>query len=388
MPIIQFHKRPARVDSGLPELARLRKGAPRQSDNQKNIPSDLTHFRLDANDLPTVSASDIEAAWVDLYGEQPGVIRNVQFAVDRLDLAFDSWLESWTRSKNGTPLLNKRCDGQTIIFERDGDKVYREPVACEHKCDCKPTGRLRMFLPDLCARLGVLGVVTLITHASTDIDNLANSLNLVYSQTGRLRNVAFVLYRETVQLMSPAGLPVKKSIVRLELDTRSAQAVALAAGEALALPAVSTPRPIENRPALPAPDMADDAPDEYEDDAPPPSQVNMPPDLYDDEDDEPAPQGMPDRLIGTATRLEIRSTGKGRSYHLRVQNGTPNGASLLLQGFDGIRAISEWWHAYADAWKSEAFEPGDHAIPPLKVYTGTGGLRFEGESYPNSARLS
>jgi hypothetical protein len=388
MPIVAFKHRPARVDSGLPELARLRKGAPRQSDNQKNIPSDLTHFRLDANDLPTVSASDIEAAWVDLYGEQPDVIRNVQFAVDRLDLAFDSWLESWTRSKNGTPLLNKRCDGQTIIFERDGDKVYREPVACEHKCDCKPTGRLRMFLPDLCARLGVLGVVTLITHASTDIDNLANSLNLVYSQTGRLRNVAFVLYRETVQLMSPAGLPVKKSIVRLELDTRSAQAVALAAGEALALPAVSTPRPIENRPALPAPDMADDAPDEYEDDAPPPSQVNMPPDLYDDEDDEPAPQGMPDRLIGTATRLEIRSTGKGRSYHLRVQNGTPNGASLLLQGFDGIRAISEWWHAYADAWKSEAFEPGDHAIPPLKVYTGTGGLRFEGESYPNSARLS
>jgi hypothetical protein len=388
MPIVAFKHRPARVDSGLPELARLRKGAPRQSDNQKNIPSDLTHFRLDANDLPTVSASDIEAAWVDLYGEQPDVIRNVQFAVDRLDLAFDSWLESWGRSKNGTPLLNKRCDGQTIIFERDGDKVYREPVACEHKCDCKPTGRLRMFLPDLCARLGVLGVVTLITHASTDIDNLANSLNLVYSQTGRLRNVAFVLYRETVQLMSPAGLPVKKSIVRLELDTRSAQAVALAAGEALALPAVSTPRPIENRPALPAPDMADDAPDEYEDDAPPPSQVNMPPDLYDDEDDEPAPQGMPDRLIGTATRLEIRSTGKGRSYHLRVQNGTPNGASLLLQGFDGIRAISEWWHAYADAWKSEAFEPGDHAIPPLKVYTGTGGLRFEGESYPNSARLS
>jgi hypothetical protein len=388
MPIIQFHKRPARIDSGLPELARLRKGAPRQSDNQKNIPSDLTHFRLDANDLPTVSASDIEAAWVDLYGEQPGVIRNVQFAVDRLDLAFDSWLESWTRSKNGTPLLNKRCDGQTIIFERDGDKVYREPVACEHKCDCKPTGRLRMFLPDLCARLGVLGVVTLITHASTDIDNLANSLNLVYSQTGRLRNVAFVLYRETVQLMSPAGLPVKKSIVRLELDTRSAQAVALAAGEALALPAVSTPRPIENRPALPAPDMADDAPDEYEDDAPPPSQVNMPPDLYDDEDDEPAPQGMPDRLIGTATRLEIRSTGKGRSYHLRVQNGTPNGASLLLQGFDGIRAISEWWHAYADAWKTEDFGPGDHAIPPLKVYTGAGGLRFEGDIQPSTARLS
>jgi hypothetical protein len=114
----------------------------------------------------------------------------------------------------------------------------------------------------------------------------------------------------------------------------------------------------------------------------------MPPDLYDDEDDEPAPQGMPDRLIGTATRLEIRSTGKGRSYHLRVQNGTPNGASLLLQGFDGIRAISEWWHAYADAWKSEDFAPGDHAIPPLKVYTGAGGLRFEGDPQPSTARLS
>jgi hypothetical protein len=379
MPIIQFHKRPARIDSGLPELARLRKGAPRQSDNQKNIPSDLTHFRLDANDLPTVSASDIEAAWVDLYGEQPGVIRNVQFAVDRLDLAFDSWLESWTRSKNGTPLLNKRCDGQTIIFERDGDKVYREPVACEHKCDCKPTGRLRMFLPDLCARLGVLGVVTLITHASTDIDNLANSLNLVYSQTGRLRNVAFVLYRETVQLMSPAGLPVKKSIVRLELDTRSAQAVALAAGEALALPAVSTPRPIENRPALPAPDMAGDAPDAFEDEAPTPP-ADMPPNLYDDEQDEPAPQN--ERQIGVANQIEIRSTGRGRSYHLRLSSG----ASIILQGFDGIRKISEWWHACADTWKE--IEPGQYPIPPLTVIASGGGLRFEGDIQPSTARLS
>lgn len=388
MPIVQYHKRPARIDSGLPELARLRKGAPRESANQKNIPHDQTFFRLDANDLPTVSAADIEAAWAELYGDQPSVIRNVQFAVDRLDLAFDSWMESWGRSKNGAPLLNRRCDGQTLIFERDGDTVYREPVACEHKCDCKPTGRLRMFLPDLCAKLGVLGVVTLITHGSTDIDNLANSLNLVYTQTGRLRNVAFVLYRETTQLMSPAGLPVKKSIVRLELDTRSAQAVALAAGEALTLPAVSTAARPELH--LPAPqiDVADDAPDEDEDDAPPPSNVNMPPDLYGDEEDEPAPPAQPDRLIGTATKLEIRSTGKGRSYHLRVQNGTPNGASLLLQGFDGIRAISEWWHAYADAWKTEDFEPGNHAIPPLKVYSGTGGLRFEGESHPNSARLS
>jgi len=248
MPIVQYKNRPARLDSGLPELARIYKGAPRQSDNQKQIPPDLDYFRIEANDLPTVNAAEIDAAWHALYGEQPSIVRNVQFAVDTIPLAFDAWNEEWGRSAKGAALLNRRCDGETVVFERDNDKVYRDPVACEHKCQCKPTGRLRLFLPALCAKLGVLGVVTLITHAGTDIDNIANSLNLVMTQAGRLRNVAFVLYRETVQLMTPAGLPVQKSIVRLELDTVSAQALALAVGEAFALPAQSVV-PSEPEPA-------------------------------------------------------------------------------------------------------------------------------------------
>jgi hypothetical protein len=387
MPIVQYHKRPARIDAGLPELGRIYKGAPRQSDNQKQIPADLDHFRFEGNGLPTVTADDVNAAWDALYGEQPRIIHNVQFAIDRLDVAFDSWMEEWGKSRNGSALLNRRCDGQTVIFERDGDKVYRDPVACEHKCQCKPTGRLRMFLPELCARLGVLGTVTLITHASTDIDNIANSLNLVYTQTGRLRNVAFVMYRETVQLMSPVGLPVKKSIVRLELDTRSAQAVAsLAAGEALTLPAVSAPRPIENRPALPAPQFATefDKFDENGDDLPEPGPPTkgvteeMPPDLYDDEPEQEAP---PERMIGTAKQIEISFAGKGRSYALRLDTG----AKIPLMGFDGIRAISEWWAACADTWKE--MEPEHYRIPPVRVFTSSKGLRFDAEPQPSTAAL-
>jgi hypothetical protein len=378
MAIVQFKHRAARVDSGLPELGRLYKGAPRQSENQKQIPPDLDHFRFEGNNLPTATADDVNAAWDALYGDKPRVIRNVQFAIDRLDLAFDAWQEEWGKSRSGTPLLNKRCDGETIHFERRGDEVYRQPAACSHQCQCKPTGRLRVFLPEFCAQLGVLGTVTLITHAGTDIDNISNSLNLVLERAGRLRNVAFVLSREKVQLMTPAGLPVQKWIVRLELDTASAQMVAsLAAGEALALPSGVPSARAENRPALPQPQYATeyDKFDENGDDLP---ESDAPDKGTDDvwEDVEETPPAQNEHLIGTAALLEIRSTGKGRSYHIRFENGTP----MILQGFDGIRAIGPQWSAHADSWK--AWEPGTYSIVPLRVYTGAGAVRFASDLQP------
>lgn len=367
MPIVQFKNRPARIDAGLPELGRLYKGAPRQSENQKNVPPDLTYFRIEANDLPTASAEDITAAWHALYGEKPDLVRNVQFAVDSVPLAFDAWNESWGRSKNGAALLNRRCDGHTIVFERDGDKVYREPAVCEHKCDCKPTGRLRMFLPELCARLGVLGVVTLVTHAGTDIDNIANTLNLVIEQTGRLRNVAFVLYRDMVQLMTPAGLPVQKSIVRLELDTRSAQAVALAAGEALALPAITAPARAEPRPVLAAPaepPTADDYNkfDENGDDLPEPLSTEE--DLDSGfEGGNIADEGV--KYIGRAISAQTRPVKNGKAIDLMLSNT----GLVTIYTREPLRQLSPLWSDTVKSWDKTGPHPFLDLAGELDVFS-------------------
>lgn len=360
MAIVQFKHRPARVDAGLPELGRLYKGAPRQSENQKQVPPDLDHFRFEAADLPTASADQIDAAWVALYGDKPKIIRNVQFAVDRLDLAFDSWLESWGKSRNGAPLLNRRCDGQTIVFERDGDKVYREPAVCEHKCDCKPVGRLRLFLPELCAKLGVLGVVTLVTHGGTDIDNIANSLGLVLSQTGRLRNVAFVLYRESAQLMTPVGLPVQKSIVRLELDTRSAQAVALAAGDMPMLPkSVPTHVPANAPVALPENVPADVPPLAHEDGV-----VGDPFATDYDKFDE---NGDGAKLLGRAITAETRTVNGGKSKAIDLT--LTNGAVVTLYTRDPLRALSPLWADTVKAWDKAGKHPFLDVAGEIDVYS-------------------
>jgi hypothetical protein len=357
MPIVQFKHRPARVDAGLPELGRLFKGAPRQSENQKQVPPDLDYFRFEAADLPTASADQIDAAWVALYGDKPKIIRNVQFAVDRLDLAFDSWLESWDKSRNGAPLLNRRCDGQTIVFERDGDKVYREPAVCEHKCDCKPVGRLRLFLPELCAKLGVLGVATLVTHGGTDIDNIVNSLGLVLSQTGRLRNVAFVLYRESVQLMTPAGLPVQKSIVRLELDTRSAQAVALAAGDMPMLPSnVSANVPANAPVALPENVPANVPPLVHDEDGVVGDSFATDYDKFDENGDDLPEQPDGAKLLGRAITAETRAVNGGKSKAIDLT--LTNGAVVTLYTRDPLRALSPLWADTVKAWD----KAGKHAF--------------------------
>lgn len=375
MPIVQFKNRPARLDAGLPELGRLYKGAPRQSENQKQVPPDLDYFRFEANDLPTASAAVIEAAWEKLHGDTPKIIRNVQFAIDRMDLAFDAWNESWGRSKAGAPLLNKRCDGETIVFEREGDKVYREPVACQHKCDCKPTGRLRMFIPALCAELGVLGIVTLITHAGTDIDNIANTLSLVWNQTGRLRNVAFVLYREMVQLMTPAGLPVQKSIVRLELDTVSAQALALAAGNGQP---VLENVPANVRPALPSPvpsDVPHDVPPGVDESA-------APEDPFEHWSDVPnAPLPAIDKadlangrkLLGRAVTASTRATKTGKAIDLTLASG----ATITLYTREPLRKLSALWADTVAKWSTEGTHPFLDLAGEVDAYANGKGYEFE-----------
>lgn len=358
MPIKSFKTRPARIEASLPELGRIYKGMARESAAQKNVPPDLDHFRFEPASLPTATAEDIRAAFVALYGDTPKIIRNVQFISDSQPHAFDAWFESWGRSRSGAALLNRRCDGETVVFERDGDTIVRDPRPCDafgahsdRKCDCKASGRLRLFLPDLCAELGVLGTVTLVTHASTDIDNINGTLAFALNNAGRLRGLAFVLYREPMQLMTPAGMPITKSIVRLELDTRSAQALALEAGDAFGEHSypLALPNGAKALPAGMPPHDADGV-------------------IYDEPADEvdPPHDAAARTYIGRAISAETRKTSKGAGRVIVLT--LDNGGVIETYTREHLRSLSPLWAQTVAKWDRIGTHPFYDEAGALDVY--------------------
>lgn len=374
MPIQRYHNRPAGSgNGGLVLLGRLYKGDPKT--DPKRPGADREFFRFEPEDHPVLTADEIKAAWVATYGEQPSVIPNVQFAADSIPHVFDEWMEAWGKSGSGTPLLNRRCDGQTCFTERvngngrDGG-LNRQPQPCicavQGKALCKQTGRLMMFLPDFIANVGALGVVMLTTHSTTDLDNIRGTLQMFAGTVGRLRNLSFVLHRKPQQLTTPEGAPVVKWIVHLDAGTAAAQQAALAAGDMLALPdgqpALPAPRP--TAPALPAPSAPPPAP-VYRDEPP----IDA---VFEDESDAPQAPSTPQRL-GVASALVIKDKdGKKRSYALRLDH---NRATIALSGFDGLRAIGGNWAEFVDTWKTVA--PNEYGITPVTVYRDGSGLFFE-----------
>lgn len=365
MPIHQYHNRAAGSGSGgLPLLGRLYKGDPKS--DPKKPGQDRDFFRFEPEPHPVLTPERLRGAWENLYGKQPQVIRNVQFASDAVPQVFDEWMEAWGKSGNGTPLINRRCDGQTCFTHRLPDSTLnRQPQPClcvnENKPPCRQSGRLLMFLPDLCASAGVLGLVMLTTHSTTDLDNIRGTLSMMHSTLGRLRNMAFILFRREEILTTPEGLPVKKWVVFLEADEVAAQRAALAAGDMLALPEGVTPVPPRQQaaPALPAPQHQSEPPPSHDDE---PRGFNALPDIATD-------ANRPIKL-GTASQLIVKDGGK-RSYALKMDNK----ATISLTGFDGLRNISPAWAAHVETWKS--LTPDTYDITPVTVYRDSTGLLFE-----------
>jgi hypothetical protein len=113
-----------------------------------------------------------------------------------------------------------------------GETCIRKPTPCQHQCQCKPTGRLMFWLPEFTQATGILGQFMLITHSIKDIQNIQGTIDWTLNEAGRLRNIAFVLYRRDANLTTPDGAPVTKSLVYLEAAERTAQMAAIAAREA------------------------------------------------------------------------------------------------------------------------------------------------------------
>ncbi len=222
---------------------RVRKGDPKT--DPKRPGADLDHFRFDvAEDEPSVPVKAVEQALIDLYGNEPRVIRGVFFYTP------DPWSEvneQWGVGKNDTPMVLRRCDGQTMSRCMTGDKISFDPLPCacqhEEKPKCKQTGRLVFWLPELCERVGSLFLCMLVTHGENDIANIGDTVDSMTERLGNaVKNVSFVLSRKPKPVVG-GGMQVIKHMVYLYSEDKAAQLTAQSAlnqGAAFALPAGNT----------------------------------------------------------------------------------------------------------------------------------------------------
>lgn len=229
--IKQYKSRPARLQ-GAPVIARIYKGEARANFNGKGVPPELPYFRVEFDtQQPMFDVEKAKQVWKELYGEQPTVLRNVLFQFDNPDLVFSDFMEWWKLTSNGNPIPLRRCDGETTFLKRVDNTIERN-VVCDHKCECKPVGRLTFWLPEFTqATGGVVGQFMLLSHGQDDLDRIRSTVNMVRETLGQLRNIGFTLYRKPTRKTTPDGNPIVKHDVYLGLSDQAAQRLALQAAE-------------------------------------------------------------------------------------------------------------------------------------------------------------
>ena len=206
-----------------PLTGELRKGAPKPE--QGNRPGkDLTYFRF-TSDLEDVTEAS-EAA----YDGEPRLI-NVFLPFRYVDENWEAWQEEWIAGG-----LKHRCDGEYVVRMLGDDGEYVDPDPGTVKCPgkCKPSGRLKVIIPEL----GRLAYVMVLTTSKWDIHNLDGQLRALYEIKQDLRGIPLQLRRRPERKSMPQG----KKRVRREMWLLSIEAaptyvqLQLAAQEAAALP--------------------------------------------------------------------------------------------------------------------------------------------------------
>jgi hypothetical protein len=161
---------------------------------EKNRPgADLPgHFRF------TSDEPGVERAFVAAYGDKPTSL-NVYLMGNSLAQNWEAWREHWVAGG-----LVHRCDGETCTIWRDQKGEYHtDPKPCPG--ECKPVGRLQLFLPELMAA-GYVGTVTLETHSLHDIMSLEACLQEAAQRTNGngIAGIEFRLYRVKQEISTPA----------------------------------------------------------------------------------------------------------------------------------------------------------------------------------------
>lgn len=190
--------------SGLPCIARLRKGAKKEGNRPGK---DLNYFRVTMEPGYEHNQSTFEL----LYGEEPKVFAPVRLGGATVEDVFDYWNRGYTATK-----LMYKCDGETQVrhFDASTGAYSTDPIACETPtCGCKKTGRLKLFMPRLIEELGVFGYVLLTTTSLHDIRNLLNcfrDIEQMISLHGRnLSDVDFLIGRAPRIISVPLPKPTK-----------------------------------------------------------------------------------------------------------------------------------------------------------------------------------
>ena len=235
MPIIGLTDRPA----SFPQIGILRKGAPsekkvnQQGKEYSSVGRDLKYFRFDTDD------TDAAGRFRTVYGNEPTSIHVfLPFASAAENL--EAWQEHWTAGA-----LQHRCDGKTCVLWLNGQRYSQQPKPCPHeKLDaherdrCKPTGRLKVVIPELRR----LAYVTVLTGSIHDIIALTEQLQALEALRGDLRGIPMVLRRVPREISMPGtngkrtrmekwllSIEAAPTWVDLQLQAQQQQALPMAA---------------------------------------------------------------------------------------------------------------------------------------------------------------
>jgi len=207
-----------RNEGAFPQIGIIRKGAPKT----QNAPGkDLAYFRVEFDE------KEVEAAqvFVNKFTNAPTDI-TIMLPFNEIGRCWEAWRETYVAGA-----LIHRCDGEHVqyaINSKTGERIVingigqnGQPVLCRGKIDgCKPSGRLRIIVPEL-QRLAYLMVLTTSIH---DIINISNQLDAISAMTGgRLAGIPLVLRRRPKKISTPSGEGGKRArrekwLISIEAD--------------------------------------------------------------------------------------------------------------------------------------------------------------------------
>lgn len=243
-----------------PEIGQIRKGAPKPEGGKKPG-ADLRYFRVTFDEKEEEAA----AVFLQTFGAEPDEL-DVLLPFNSVDENFEAWREAYVAGG-----LVHRCDGSHVQYEINpdtGQKVvsiggpdklcdgtkpvayYTTQAGAREAVFCKPTGRLKVLIPQL-HRLAYLTVLTTSLH---DIMNLSRQLEALLQINGKLAGVPLKLRRRPVKISTPGegGKRVRREkwLLSIEADPAWVKAKLLAM-KAAALPGNGLS---EETPLLEAPD--------------------------------------------------------------------------------------------------------------------------------------
>ena len=203
-------------DRGLsfPEIGQLRKGAAKTDPRKPG--ADLNYFRVIFDEKEQEAA----IAFNRTYGLQPDSIRII-LPFNEIDRMWDAWLEAYTAGR-----MVARADGEKYIYLIDtstGEMLVKNGIdiktgqprpyvegapvgyytSSSGKIEpvyCKPSGRLKVIIPEL-VRAAYLTVLTTSIH---DIANISDQLRAFQTLNGsRIAGIPLILRRRPKKISTP-----------------------------------------------------------------------------------------------------------------------------------------------------------------------------------------